>query len=113
MKDGIGEGRTRADHPHVASQLYASYARVQDVRSLASVIGEEELTATDRQYLAFGKAFEQHFVAQGMEERRTVEDTLNLGWQMLSLLPREELTRLSEKEIESYYGASEGLSNSQ
>jgi V/A-type H+-transporting ATPase subunit B len=113
MKDGIGEGRTRADHPHVASQLYASYARVQDVRSLASVIGEEELTATDRQYLAFGKAFEQHFVAQGVEERRTVEDTLNLGWQALSLLPREELTRLSEKEIEQYYGASEGLSNSQ
>ncbi|HOT93015.1 MAG TPA: V-type ATP synthase subunit B [Anaerolineae bacterium] len=103
MKDGIGEGRTRGDHAHLAAQLYAAYAHVQDVRALASVIGEEELTAVDQDYLKFGRAFERDFVHQGATENRPIEQTLDLGWQVLSLLPREELTRVSEAEIERYY----------
>ncbi len=103
MKDGIGEGRTRADHAHLAAQLYAAYAHVQDVRSLASVVGEEELTSVDQDYLKFGHAFERNFINQGITENRSIEDTLNMGWQVLSLLPREELTRVSEAEIEHYY----------
>ncbi|HQE91504.1 MAG TPA: V-type ATP synthase subunit B [Anaerolineae bacterium] len=103
MKDGIGEGRTRADHAHLAAQLYAAYAHVQDVRSLASVIGEEELTSVDQDYLKFGHAFEHDFIGQSPTENRSIEKTLTLGWQTLSLLPREELTRVSEAEIARYY----------
>ncbi|MGC9393731.1 MAG: V-type ATP synthase subunit B [Anaerolineae bacterium] len=103
MKDGIGEGRTRADHAHLAAQLYAAYAHVQDIRALASVIGEEELTSVDQDYLKFGRAFEKTFIGQGLFENRSIEDTLNLGWRMLALLPREELTRVTETEIERYY----------
>jgi V/A-type H+-transporting ATPase subunit B len=108
MKDGIGEGRTRADHSRWGSQLYASYAHVQDVRALASVIGEEELTAADQQYLKFGRAFEHEFVNQGPAENRTIETTLALGWRLLSMLPKEELTRVSEKEIAQYYAPADG-----
>jgi V/A-type H+-transporting ATPase subunit B len=104
MKDGIGEGHTRADHGHVSAQLYASYAHVQDVRSLASVIGEEELSTLDRQYLQFGHAFEQEFVAQSATENRPVEQTLGIGWRLLSTLPQEELTRIDPAELQQYYG---------
>jgi len=103
MKDGIGEGRTRADHGHLSAQLYAAYAHVQDVRALASVIGEEELTTVDQSYLKFGDAFERDFVGQGTTENRTIEDTLEIGWRELSILPREELTRVTEAEIAKYY----------
>jgi V/A-type H+-transporting ATPase subunit B len=106
MKDGIGEGRTRADHAPLSAQLYAAYAHVQDVRALASVIGEEELTSVDQRYLKFGQAFEREFVGQGATENRTVEETLSVGWWVLSILPREELTRVSEDEIAQYYGRS-------
>ncbi len=104
MKDGIGEGRTRADHSHLSAQLYAAYAHVQDVRSLASVIGEEELSTVDQQYLKFGRAFEQELVKQGLTENRTIERTLDIGWRLLSMLPQEELTRVSPDEIKRYYG---------
>lgn len=104
MKDGIGAGMTRGDHAHVAAQLYASYAHVQDVRALASVIGEEELSAVDRQYLEFGRAFEREFIGQGVMENRTIQETLDLGWRVLGLLPPEELTRVTEEEIARYYG---------
>jgi V/A-type H+-transporting ATPase subunit B len=103
MKDGIGEGKTRADQPHWASQLYAAYAHVQDVRALASVIGEEELYSVDKQYLEFGRAFEQKFVNQELNDNRNIERTLDIGWQLLSMLPKEELTRVSLDEIKSYY----------
>ena len=103
MKDSIGEGHTRADHAHLSAQLYAAYAHVQDIRALASVIGEAELTTVDQYYLQFGEAFERQFVGQGPEENRTFEQTLNCGWRMLSILPREELTRLRDKEIDQYY----------
>jgi V/A-type H+-transporting ATPase subunit B len=103
MKDGIGKGRTRADHAHLSAQLYAAYAHVQDIRSLASVIGEEELASVDQDYLKFGRAFEQNFIGQSLTEDRSFEETLNLGWKMLALLPREELTRVTETEIEQHY----------
>jgi V/A-type H+-transporting ATPase subunit B len=102
-KDGIGKGMTREDHPHLAAQLYAAYAHVQDVRSLASVIGEEELGDVDKKYLKFGRGFEGEYVTQALTENRTIEQTLDIGWKLLGLLPREELTRLSTKEIEQYY----------
>jgi V/A-type H+-transporting ATPase subunit B len=103
MKDSIGEGFTRPDHPHVASQLYAAYAGAENARSLASVIGEEELSAVDQAYLKFGTAFEQSFVAQGRDEKRTIEETLDTGWQALSVLPRGELTRVRDEEIDAHY----------
>lgn len=103
MKDGIGEGFTRSDHPALSNQLFASYSKVQDARSLASVIGEDELSPLDKQYLRFGRAFEQHFVRQGQQEDRTLEQTLELGWNLLSLLPRGELDRVSDKELDAHY----------
>lgn len=103
MKDGIGEGYTRADHSAVANQLFASYAQVQDARSLASVIGEEELSETDRQYLEFGKMFEKCFLAQSFDESRTMEETLELGWTLLSMLPRSSLSRLDDKMLDAHY----------
>jgi V/A-type H+-transporting ATPase subunit B len=106
MKDGIGEGRTRADHPHLASQLFASYSHVKEVRNLASVIGEEELTPLDTQYLEFGNAFEQEFITQGDHEERTIEETLDLGWRVLEKLPVDELHRVTEEEVDEYYGRS-------
>jgi V/A-type H+-transporting ATPase subunit B len=104
MKDGIGEGMTREDHPHLASQLFAAYSYVKDVRNLASVIGEEELTPLDHNYLEFGVEFEQKFVSQRIDEERDIEQTLNLGWDVLRLLPSDELHRLTEEEIQKYYG---------
>jgi V/A-type H+-transporting ATPase subunit B len=103
MKDGIGQGRTRADHAHLSAQLYASYAHVQDVRALASVIGEEELTTVDQRYLEFGRAFEREFVGQAVSEHRTIDQTLDAGWRVLSNLPEEELTRVTEGELREYY----------
>ena len=105
MKDGIGKDMTREDHPHLASQLFAAYSYVKDVRNLASVIGEEELTPMDHSYLEFGKAFEQKFISQGTDEERTIEQTLAIGWDVLKSLPVEELHRLTEEEIEKYYGS--------
>jgi V/A-type H+-transporting ATPase subunit B len=104
MKDGIGEGMTREDHPHLASQLFAAYSYVKDVRNLASVIGEEELTPLDHNYLEFGKEFEQRFVSQDKNEERSIEQTLDLGWEVLRTLPVDELHRITDEEIEKYYG---------
>jgi len=104
MKDGIGEGMTREDHPHLASQLFAAYSYVKDVRNLASVIGEEELTPLDHTYLDFGRAFEQQFVSQRKDEERSIEQTLDIGWKVLSMLPADELHRITEEEIEKFYG---------
>jgi len=106
MKDNIGEGFTREDHPGLASQLFAAYARAKEIRSLASIIGEEELTAIDRTYLAYGDAFEDRFVRQRPDERRTLEESLSLGWEIVSLLPREELVRIREEIVAQYYRGS-------
>lgn len=108
MKDGIGKGRTREDHPHMGAQIYAAYAHMQDVRSLASVIGEEELSEVDQKYLKFGRAFEHEFVNQSLTENRTIERTLEIGWKLLSMLPKKELTRVSLAEIEQYYQGEDG-----
>ncbi|MBI3161739.1 MAG: V-type ATP synthase subunit B [Chloroflexi bacterium] len=103
MKDGIGKNRTRDDHPRWGAQLYAAYARTQDVRALASVIGEEELSDVDQKYLKFGRAFEREFVNQSFTENRTIERTLEIGWKLLSMLPKKELTRVTLDEIAIYY----------
>ena len=103
MKDGIGEGYTRAYHQDVANQLFSCYAKVGDARSLASVIGEDELSPIDKQYLVFGNEFEHEFIGQGMDENRSMEDTLNKAWELLGLLPREELDRVNTKVLDQYY----------
>jgi V/A-type H+-transporting ATPase subunit B len=102
MKDGIGEGMTREDHKDVSSQLFAAYSKVKSVRNLASIIGEEELSGTDKHYLKFGEIFEQQFLTQGENENRSIAQTLDLGWKVLSGLPREELLRINKKYIEKY-----------
>ena len=103
MKDGIGEGYTRKDHQAVANQLFSSYAKVGDARALASVIGEDELSPIDKKYLAFGKEFETRFIGQGAMENRSIIDTLTLGWELLKMLPREELDRIDTKLLDEYY----------
>ena len=103
MKDGIGKGFTREDHPDLSNQLFASYSKVQDARSLASVIGEDELSESDKQYLQFGKAFEQLFVRQSMYQRRTINETLDLGWKLLTILPKSELDRVDDATVEAHY----------
>jgi V/A-type H+-transporting ATPase subunit B len=102
MNDGIGPGRTREDHAHLSNQLYSAYAYVRRTRMLAAIIGEEELSGRDKMYLEFGRRFEQEFVKQTIEEDRTIEDTLNRGWQLLKELPQRDLTRVSEEEISTY-----------
>lgn len=103
MKDGIGEGYTREDHQTCANQLFAAYARVSDARSLASVIGEEELSSADKSYLRFGELFEKHFIDQGFDTNRSVEETLDLGWLLLSTLPEQELDRVDSDHLKKYY----------
>ena len=102
MKDGIGEGYTRDDHQDLANQLFSSYAKVGEARNLASVIGEDELSDLDKKYLEFGREFEKRYVGQGMSENRTIQDTLDLGWELLQILPREELDRIDTRILEKY-----------
>jgi len=103
MKDGIGEGYTRADHQDLMNQLYASYARVMDARSLASVIGEDELAPVDKKYIQFGNFFEKFYLSQAITRNRTIIETLDLGWELLSILPKSELDRVNEDMLEKYY----------
>ena len=103
MKDGIGEGFTRADHQDVANQLFSCYAKVGDARALASVIGEDELSPIDKQYLVFGREFEHRFVGQDPHENRNIIQTLTIGWNLLGLLPRAELDRIDTKVLDQYY----------
>ena len=98
MKDGTGEDMTHADHPALATQLYAAYARAQQSRILASVVGEDGLTEVDRQFLQFGQHFEQQIIAHGAP--RTLADSMTAGWQGLRQLPSVELHRLSDTQIE-------------
>ncbi|MBR4306099.1 MAG: V-type ATP synthase subunit B [Ruminiclostridium sp.] len=103
MKDGIGAEYTRTDHADVTNQLFACYARVQDARALASVIGEDELSASDKAIMKFGQMFEKYFLNQGFDENRTMDETLDLAWELLSLLPESELDRVSEQLIKEHY----------
>ena len=102
MKDGIGPGMTREDHKDVSSQLFAAYAKVKQIRNLASIIGEEELSVSDKQYLKFGDKFEQTYLTQNEHENRSIGRTLDLGWKVLAEIPREELLRVKEEFIEKY-----------
>lgn len=104
MKDGVGEGYTREDHAALSGQLFASYAKVQDARSLAGVIGESQLSRTDRLYLEFGRRFETEFLGQGRGVSHTIVQTLDLGWRLLSVLPRQELDRVPDDILDRYYG---------
>lgn len=103
MKDGIGEGYTRSDHSDVSNQLFACYAKVMDARALASVIGEDELSELDKAYIEFGKKFEKYFVSQRFDENRSIDETLDLGWNLLSLLPKSALDRVNEKLLDEKY----------
>ena len=105
MKDGIGEGYTRVDHQSLANQLFSAYAKVGEARNLASVIGEDELSPLDKKYLKFGAEFEKHYIGQGLTENRGVQKTLDLGWELLGYLPKEELDRVDTKLIEKFYVA--------
>ena len=112
MKDGIGQKETRDDHPDLSNQLYAAYANVQNARSLADIVGEDDLPARDKHYLTFGDVFERRFLNQGREESRSVAQTLDIGWETLSVLPRDELTRVTEEQIAAHYVESEEGRNS-
>ncbi len=111
MKDNIGKSRTREDHPGLASQLFASYARTKEIRAIASIIGEEELSSLDLVYLKFGEIFENKFVSQSYDERRTIEESLEIGWDVISELPEEELVRISQQQIKQRYRYKNGDKN--
>jgi V/A-type H+-transporting ATPase subunit B len=102
MNLGIGKERTREDHRGVADQLYAAYATGRDLRSLSAVVGEEALSETDRQYLKFADQFEEKFIRQAHSEERSIADTLDLGWELMSALPESELKRVKKEFIEKY-----------
>jgi len=102
MNQGIGEERTREDHSSVSNQLYAAYAEGRDLRDLVAVVGEEALTERDQKFLEFAERFEGEFINQGVDEDRSIEDTLTIGWDLLSILPERELKRIDPKYIEKY-----------
>jgi V/A-type H+-transporting ATPase subunit B len=102
MNNGIGKGRTRDDHRQVADQLYSAYAQGLDLRRLVAIIGEEALTENDRLYLRFADAFEKEFIAQGAADR-SIEESLTLGWRLLSIFPKGALTRISRDHVDKYY----------
>lgn len=107
MKDAIGEDLTREDHPKLFIQLYASYARAIEVRAIAAIVSEDEMSPTDKLYLKFGRSFEQNFINQGYEENRSIDESLDLAWEILSVLPKSELTNLSSKDLIRYYKGAE------
>ena len=103
MKDGVGKNDTREDHMRVANQLYAAYAKAQEVRNLASIIGEEELSELDQQYIDFAQGFEQRFINQQEDEDRSIYESLNIAWELLSMLPVAVLSRVSETDLAKYH----------
>jgi len=103
MDDGIGEGLTREDHADVSDQMYAAYAEGEDLRDLVNIVGREALSERDNKYLDFAERFEAEFVNQGFDTDRSIEDTLDIGWDLLSTLPKSELNRIDEELIEDYY----------
>ncbi len=102
MKDGIGEEYTREDHPDVANQIFSSYSRVQEIRALAQIVGEDELSEIDRKYMEFGRQFEEQFAKQDFEEHRDINQTLELMWELLRILPEQELTRIDPSLVKKY-----------
>ncbi len=108
MKDGIGDGYTREDHPDLANQIFSSYAQVTDTRALASVIGEEELSELDKKYMVLGRELESKYINQSQHENRSILETINLGWDVLGLLPKAELDRINTDYLAKYYTPREG-----
>jgi V/A-type H+-transporting ATPase subunit B len=105
LKDkGIGDGKTREDHAGTMNQLFAAYARGKDAKELMVILGEAALTEMDKLYAKFADRFEQEYVSQGYNANRTVEETLNLGWELLKILPRSELKRIKDDILNRYYG---------
>ena len=107
MKDGVGKGKTRDDHMEVSSQLYDAYARAQELRALAEIVGKGSLTGTDLKYFEYGDAFEKNFLQQEYNENRTLDETLSLAWKALSILPESELTKIKESYVKEYYTPSD------
>ena len=106
LKDkGIGKGKTREDHAGTMNQLFAAYARGKDAKELMTILGEAALTDTDKLYAQFADAFEREYVSQGYDTNRTIEETLDLGWKLLSILPKTELKRIKPEFIDKYYPA--------
>ena len=105
MKDGVGEGRTRADHMEIANQMYDGYSRAQEVRALSEIVGKAGLTGVDIKYMDVGDAFEQNLLTQGVDENRNLEETLGLEWKVASILPKTELNKVKDKFIDQYYKA--------
>ncbi len=103
MEEGIGEERTRKDHPDVSNQLFAAYAEGLDLRDLVAVVGEEALSDRDKLYLEFAEEFEEEFIYQDVEEDRTIEETLDLAWDLLTLIPKKDLKRIDQKYIDEFY----------
>lgn len=106
MKDGVGEGKTRADHMEIANQMYDAYSRAQEVRALSEIVGKAGLTGIDIKYMDVGDAFEQNVLSQGVDENRVLEETLGLEWKTASILPKNELNKVKDKFIDQYYKAS-------
>ena len=105
LKDkGIGEGKTRADHSNTMNQLFAAYSRGKDAKELMTILGEAALTEIDLKYAEFAEAFEKEYVSQGYDNDRSIEETLEIGWKLLSMLPRAELKRIDDKFLDQYYG---------
>ena len=105
LKDkGIGEGKTRADHSNTMNQLFAAYSRGKDAKELMTILGEAALTEIDLKYAEFAEAFEKEYVSQGYNTDRSIEETLEIGWRLLSMLPRAELKRIDDKFLDQYYG---------
>lgn len=104
MKDGIGEGYTRADHEDLMNQLYESYSKVQDVRNISQIVGEDDLSDVDKKYLRFGDEFERRFLAQDRDENRELDESLDLGWEILKIIPRNELHRVSKENLDKFIG---------
>ena len=105
LKDkGIGEGKTRADHANTMNQLFAAYSRGKDAKELMTILGEAALTEIDLKYAEFAEAFEKEYVSQGYTNDRSIEETLSIGWKLLSMLPRAELKRIDDKFLDEYYG---------
>ena len=105
MKDGIGEEYTREDHADLSNQIFSAYSKVQDIRALSQIIGEDDLSDVDKLYLQFGREFEEYFISQKPTENRSIEETLDLGWKILSILPANELDRMPPEMIKKYYKA--------
>ena len=103
MKDGIGEEYTREDHADLSSQIFSAYSKVQDIRALSQIIGEDDLSDVDKLYLKFGRELEESFIAQRPNENRSIAETLDLGWEMLSILPENELDRIPPELVKKYY----------